>query len=115
MKQKIDLFMLSMNIKENKNFLIRIMVLLCFGLFFYMLNFYTPKYVDDWHYQFIFGTTDRILSILDILSSQYIHYFEINGLFISHFFAHLFVGILWKARFNFINNFFFFFFFVFIV
>ena len=54
------------------------------GIIFYILNHFTPLYSDDWHYNFIYGTFENINSLSDIIKSQYIHYFNVNGRFISH-------------------------------
>lgn len=100
MKQKNDRFMWLESIKENK---VVIVVLAIIGGIFYLMNVWTPLYSDDWHYCFIYGTTQHIHSIGDILASQYVHYFEVNGRFIPHFFVQLFDGIIGKEGFNIAN------------
>ena len=82
-------------------------ILIIFGILFFILNYYTPLFCDDWHYCFIFGSQEPIDSILDIFKSQYIHYFNQNGRFTPHFFVQLFDGILGKTSFNIINTLFF--------
>ena len=67
------------------------------------MNCYTPFRSDDWHYCFIYGTTESIDSISDILKSQYIHYFEVNGRFTPHFIVQFFDGIAGKESFNLMN------------
>lgn len=78
--------------------------LLIIGIVFYLMNYFTPFYSDDWHYNFIYGTHNQIQSIKDILYSQYLHYFNLNGRFVPHFFVQLFDGILGKPFFNFVNT-----------
>lgn len=102
MKLKIDLFMWLKSIKANKGYYIYLLIVACI---FYAMNCYTPLYSDDWHYNFIYGTNKDINSFYDILYSQYIHYFQVNGRFIPHVFVQLFDGILGKQMFNVINTF----------
>ena len=102
MKLKIDLFMWLKSIKANKWYYIYLLIVACI---FYAMNCYTPLYSDDWHYNFIYGTNKDINSFYDILYSQYIHYFQVNGRFIPHVFVQLFDGILGKQMFNVINTF----------
>lgn len=68
--------------------------------FIYALNSFTPLYSDDWHYNFIYGTLNDIDSLGDIIKSQYVHYFEVNGRFVPHFFVQLFDGLLGKGLFD---------------
>ena len=68
-------------------------------------NHFTPLFLDDWHYAFIFGTQEPIRSLGDILVSQWHHYSAFNGRFIVHFFVQLFDGILGKGTFNVVNAF----------
>ena len=55
-------------------------------------------------YNFIYGTFENINSLSDIIKSQYIHYFNVNGRFIPHFIVQLFDGILGKELFNIFNT-----------
>lgn len=73
--------------------------------FIYALNSFTPLYSDDWHYNFIYGTLNDIDSLGDIIKSQYVHYFEVNGRFVPHFFVQLFDGLLGKGLFDIFNSF----------
>lgn len=91
------------SIKENKASYFYWGYLLIIGIIFYLMNCFTPLYSDDWHYCFVYGTTEPIKSLSDILKSQYIHYFEMNGRFIPHFFVQFFDGIAGKEWFNIIN------------
>lgn len=67
------------------------------------MNVFTPLFSDDWHYCFIYGTTELIESFSDIVRSQYIHYFHMNGRLIPHIFVQFFDGIAGKEWFNLIN------------
>ena len=79
-------------------------LLLAVAVVMWFLNHFTPLFLDDWHYAFIFGTLEPIRSIGDILVSQWHHYFEFtNGRFVAHFFVQLFDGILGKGVFNVFN------------
>ena len=88
----------------NKVSILYFCYLLMIGVIFYLMNIYTPLYMDDWHYCFIFGTHSPISSIVDILNSQYHHYLGVNGRFIPHFFIQLFDGLLGKEAFNIANS-----------
>jgi len=46
--------MLLGNIKANK---LSMALLAIVGIFFYLMNLYSPLRSDDWNYCFIFGTT----------------------------------------------------------
>ena len=92
------------SIKENKNSYLYWGYLLIIGIIFYLMNYFTPFYQDDFHYGFITGTSERIETIVDILKSQYTHYFTTNGRFIPHFFVQFFDGIASKQYFNLINS-----------
>ena len=97
--------MLLKSIKENKDNYLYWGYLIIIGIIFYIMNCYTPLFCDDFHYCHKYGTTIPIESIGDILKSQYIHYFEMNGRFTPHFFVQLFAGILGKSIFNIFNTF----------
>ena len=79
--------------------------LLVIGIVFYLMNVFTPLFSDDWHYNFIYGTHTQIKTLGDVLYSQYLHYFSMNGRFVPHFFVQLFDGILGKGLFNVVNTF----------
>lgn len=81
-----------------------ILLIIISGIIFYILNHFTPLYSDDWHYNFIYGTFENINNLSDIIKSQYIHYFKVNGRFIPHFIVQLFDGILGKELFNIFNT-----------
>lgn len=96
-----------------KNKVLIIMTLLFIGIAFWVLNYLTPEWTDDYRYKFIFcdgisiannSQVPRITSLGDIFISQYNHYFLINGRSIVHFIVQLFTGILGKNIFNIINT-----------
>ena len=92
------------NIKGDKTSYLYWGYLIIIGILFYFLNLYTPYSDDDFHYCYLFGTDTHIRTIDDIIKSQYIHYFEMNGRFTTHFFVQLFDGILGKNLFNICNS-----------
>ena len=84
--------------------------LLIIGVIFYLMNVFTPEYLDDYLYKYMFvnGKTNTdfpIHSLKDVLLSQYDHYFNFNGRVIVHSFVQLFSGILGKPIFNIANSF----------
>lgn len=87
-----------------KNRILVITTLLLIGIAFWVLNYLTPEYNDDYSYKFVWGNEKPIESIGDIFVSQYNHYFSMNGRSIVHFFVQLFTGILGKGVFNIINT-----------
>ena len=92
------------NIKENKSSLYYWGYLASIGVIFYIMNYYTPLSADDFRYAFMFGANRRIESISDIVTSQYYHYLEMNGRTIPHILIQLFIGIIGKSTYNFINT-----------
>lgn len=54
-----------------------------------LLNSLTPLISDDITYLFIFGETDRITSVYDIIQSQINHYYMWGGRSVVHFVAQL--------------------------
>lgn len=80
-----------------------------FFLVIFLLNVFTPEYLDDYlyKYQFVNGVADKnypIKDLSDIFRSQIEHYKVFNGRAIVHFFVQLFTGILGKSIFNVINT-----------
>lgn len=69
----------------------------------YLFNCFTPRFSDDWHYVFIYGTTIPIKSLGDVFLSQYIHYFELHGRSIVHFIDQVFDALIGKPVFNVFN------------
>lgn len=74
------------------------------GCVFYIFNHYTPLFSDDYHYCYIYGTSEPIKTIKDLIQSQYIHYFEVNGRTIPHLILQIFDGLLNKSIFNIANT-----------
>lgn len=74
------------------------------GLLFYILNYYTPLFADDYSYAFSFSTEERMTSVSQIFNSQIGHYKNMNGRSITHSLAQLFL-ILGDDVFNIINVF----------
>lgn len=72
-------------------------------MLFYVLNFSTPMYSDDWLYQYHWGNNTLIKSIFDVISSQYYHYLHINGRVIPHLILQIFDSIIGKNYFNIFN------------
>lgn len=77
-------------------------VLLVIGVGMYILNYYTTLIVDDYNYSFCFG--HRTTCIMDILQSQYHHYFEWGGRVVVHTIAQFFL-MYDKAVFDIANTF----------
>lgn len=71
--------------------IIIVMTLLSMGGLFYILNYYTPLYADDYSYSFSFMNGNRINSIKDIIISQKGHYMSMNGRSIVHTIAQFFL------------------------
>lgn len=94
-----------------KNNVLIIMTLLLIGVAFWVLNYLTPEYYDDYFYKYMFtGITHYdinmpITSIKDVLISQYYHYFYFNGRTIVHLIVQIFTGLLGKDIFNIVNSF----------
>lgn len=91
----------------KRNFKILFSLLLIY-LLIWIINFLTPELGDDYWYKFYFGpvldeSDDLITNLPSIISSQFNHYFIVNGRSFVHFFVQLFSGIFGKSIFNFIN------------
>lgn len=69
----------------------------------YLANVNTPVVCDDYFYMYITNTDIKINSLLDILYSQYRHYFAVNGRIVLHILAQFFLWID-KSLFNIINS-----------
>lgn len=54
------------------------------GIYFFLLNYFTPLAGDDFQYQNIFGSQERIGSLADIVQSQWKHYFTWGGRSVVH-------------------------------
>lgn len=78
-------------------------VLLITGVLFFLLEFYTPLYADDYSYLYSFETGERISSLQDIIKSQTAHYYDWTGRVFVHALDQAFL-LLGKNLFNFINT-----------
>lgn len=83
-----------------------VMVTLVIAVLFYVLNFYTPLFADDYSYSFSFSTGERIESVSQIVDSQIAHYQIMNGRSITHSLAQVFL-LVGDRIFNYVNVFFF--------
>ena len=72
-------------------------------ILFYILNYSTPMYSDDWVYQYHCENNTLIESISDVISSQLFHYLHINGRVIPHFLLQIFDPLIGKNYFNLFN------------
>lgn len=81
------------------------LITLLIGFLFYILNYYTPLFADDYSYSFSFSTGERMESISQIIDSQIGHYQNTNGRSITHSLAQMFL-LAGDDTFNFINVFF---------
>ncbi len=73
----------------------------------YFLMQYNLFIGEDCLYAYIYGTTEPIKSISDIIISQYRHYQELNGRFLVHVIVQLFCGLWGIEIFRIINSLFF--------
>ncbi len=72
------------------------------SLLFYVLNYLTPMYGDDYSYVNSFATEQRITSVWQIPESQFAHYFSMNGRVVTHALAQVFL-LLGDDLFNLLN------------
>lgn len=70
--------------KLEKSKTLFVLINLCVAGFFLLLNILTPLFGDDFMYQNIFGTSDRVTSFADIIQSQITHYNIWGGRFVVH-------------------------------
>ena len=97
---------LAENKKSDKQLYIIAIVTFLIGFLFYVLNYYTPLYGDDYLYSFSFLNGERMTSINQVIDSQFGHYQNMNGRIVTHALAQIFL-IFGDKVFNFINVFFF--------
>jgi hypothetical protein len=75
---------------------------------FLLLNFYSPRTMDDFHYAFMFTefgrSTIKISSIFEIPASQFHHYFSHNGRSLVHSLAQFFSFQKSDVLFNILNS-----------
>ncbi len=58
---------------------------------FWALNHFQPLSADDYAYAFIWGTSERVTCLADILTSQCAHWLEWSGRFVAHCLAQYFL------------------------
>lgn len=69
-----------MIITRYKSFIFIILVF----LYMFTLNLLTPLFADDYNYSFMWDKSKRIESLMDVMKSQYMHYFEWGGRTVAH-------------------------------
>lgn len=97
------------NIKRNKSYYF---LLLCMGVVFYILNFYTPFMHDDYAYCYYYDVdsytvrpTDTLVTgVWQMLVSMWHHYLCVNGRFVPHIILQSFCAFLGKGVFNLVNT-----------
>ena len=87
----------------SKHIFITVVFLVIVFFIILTLCIFTPLATDDWNYVFIVGTDVRISSLVDVLKSQYTHYFELNGRTPSHILVQIVDSFWGKDVFNVIN------------
>lgn len=65
--------------------------ILFISLIMFVLNYLTPLYFDDYRYAFSFATHERLTSISQVLPSMIEHHNVMNGRFVLHFLAQVFL------------------------
>ncbi|MBD8389885.1 DUF6056 family protein [Dysgonomonas sp. BGC7] len=88
--------------KNNASKLVLGGLVLLIGIFFYLLNVLYPIYLDDWFYSFNLANGKPIDGILDILESEYAHYYKWGGRVVLHSIAQfmLWLGESWANVLN---------------
>lgn len=91
---------------NNKNKIL--LTLLIIGVAFWIINTFTPEYLDDYLYKFAFevqgvNIKHPITTLNDVFVSQFNHYFCFNGRVIVHTIVQIFTGLLGKDIFNVFN------------
>ena len=70
--------------KLEKSKIVFVLINVCVAGFFLLLNILTPLFGDDFMYQNILGTQNRVTSFEDIIQSQITHYNTWGGRFVVH-------------------------------
>lgn len=82
--------MIKLDVKLHHKLIV--FFILCLLLQVFVLTFLHPLYLDDWYYSFMdFGSSERVTSLLDIVKSQYNHYFVWGGRTVAHLLAQFFI------------------------
>lgn len=86
----------------EKNRLLMGLIVSCVYIMIFILNHNYPLFLDDYVYSFIYLSDHRVESILDILKSQYIHYFAWGGRNVVHFICQflLMIDFFWACVLN---------------
>lgn len=77
--------------KKNLNVICIILVVLFAGILIFVFNYFTPIINDDYSYTFSFYDGQRITSVSDIIRSMNAHYYSMNGRYVTHFLAQIFL------------------------
>lgn len=99
-------------IKIRRNEIACVLLYICLGCAFYIMNVNVSLRNDDFIYSFVFtdepfqfaGQKHSIQNLADIFISQYNHYLLMNGRTPVHFFIQLFCGIWGKSLFDIVNS-----------
>ncbi|MDE7427020.1 MAG: hypothetical protein K2M79_04405 [Muribaculaceae bacterium] len=86
-------------------------IIVSFGVLFYILNYFTPFQHDDFAYAFYYAADSSIIRPTStpvtwetLLPSMWHHYCYVNGRFTSHILIQIFCGLLGKGIFNVLNT-----------
>lgn len=89
--------------EKTKNLFKVLAGVLFVSLLMFILNYLTPLYFDDYRYAFSFATEERLTSISQVLPSMLAHHNIMNGRFVVHFLAQVFL-IMDSLAFDVINS-----------
>ena len=93
---------------SKSKIILSISVLAIVAIVIYLFSATYPWIVDDVNYQFNLASNSplqRINSIIDIFTSQWYHYFTVNGRYVAHWIVQLFCGLLGQQAFAICNAF----------
>ena len=77
---------------------------ICCFLLLFLLNSFSPYVYDDLSYRYIWGTTERVKSVSDVIRSQMDHYVTWGGRSVAHTIGQLFLISDSKLLFNIMNS-----------
>lgn len=97
---------------KDKKLIAVLLINILFLSFFLFYNFKTGLFIDDYGYMYTFSEEEKLIneridSLGDVVRSQYVHYFTMNGRSISHAMLQT-VLMFGKTTFNFVNTLFYF-------
>ncbi len=75
----------------NKSKVFYVLINIIFFTFWFIFTHRTQLASDDFSYQVIFGTGDKVKNIFDVVYSQYRHYFIWSGRSVAHFLDQLYL------------------------